>query len=258
MDRVAELMLAIHLRNMLVQKGYLGKQTGGLFTTLQIMFPEEFFDRGKAPTSGFSKAPVERFFKKKSLLMACSMAEWNPDRIPDADVRLPSLLGMFRLSKTKTVVDLPTGRTCLEETDFVRRLKAQGKTDVDLVSLKARYSEMIRKLQGQGPASLLKDTVRKEFLKQCQLHPEECTRYGFTLEGLERELKELLGDEEHVVHRVPSPVNMLTSFRADLVNDVCGGSPLFSVNYVYAIIQPMFFFEQVEEKLKKSRNPFYM
>lgn len=64
-DRIPEIVLAMHLHNMLVKKGHL-KRGVGLFDSLEMLFPSQFFAGGKAPTINFSQALLAHVGDAKS------------------------------------------------------------------------------------------------------------------------------------------------------------------------------------------------
>jgi hypothetical protein len=65
-DRIPEVVLLIHIHNMLVERGYLSRPVG-LYNTLAEVFPNAFFLNGKPPTSGFSHA-LEKLVSKTTSL----------------------------------------------------------------------------------------------------------------------------------------------------------------------------------------------
>lgn len=136
-DRVPEPMCIIHLHNMLAQKGYISRPVG-LYATFEILFKDSFFVDGNVPTSKFDQAfqarvgsprsrretfrrrelrqyvaktapdvhclmnsNMNKLFRAKSLLRLYRAADWVPDRIPDEDVPVRSILSVFRLAEAK-------------------------------------------------------------------------------------------------------------------------------------------------------------
>ncbi|KAK4210691.1 hypothetical protein QBC37DRAFT_447678 [Rhypophila decipiens] len=157
-DRTPEVTYLIHLHNMLYKRGFI-RQPVGLFASIEEMFPECFYPGGKIPDSDFDQvlfrhvaranrndrsltlqrkaaartagnnlsklfsAELNMFFKAKSDLLLYYQANWDPDRVPDAELYLGSVLLGFRLSETKRIIDPATGEPKLEETELVRRMK---------------------------------------------------------------------------------------------------------------------------------------
>src|SRR5207247_1372305 len=72
---------------------------------------------------------ANRFFKSKANLLLYRNAEWNQERIPESDIAVGSMLAMLRLGQTKRVVDPATGERRLEDTDLVRRARAEGMSE---------------------------------------------------------------------------------------------------------------------------------
>ena len=169
-DRIPEVMMIVHLHNMLVKKGYLSRPIG-LWGLLEEIFAEQFFQDGKVPDSNFSKAStsrvdatstrlqrmqrrtmsriaadshdihgmhdpsLNRFFNATPHLLLYRNAGYNPDRIPDKDVSIFSSLALMRLAQTKQVVDPATGTWRLEETDLVKRARKIGMSDEIMLGL---------------------------------------------------------------------------------------------------------------------------
>lgn len=156
-DRMPEPVLAVHLHNMLVQKGYIAEPVG-LYTSLQHIFQEALFDHGTVPTSNFAAALMvhtkarsdplatrrrmaqrqvaqsqsadihaildvrhNTFFTLKPNLILYREAHWNTERIPESDITIASILALMRLSQTKQFIDPDTGKRRFEPTELVRR-----------------------------------------------------------------------------------------------------------------------------------------
>lgn len=270
LDRTPEVLLAVHLHNMLVQTGYLARPVG-LYATLQDLFAAAFFDGGQAPTKDFDAALLQHtdafraaarrrpcrpprtgsaanavaperngLFTKKSYLVACSTAGWDVDRIRDADVRVPSILGVLRLGRTKHVRDPATGQWRMADTDLVRLLRAEGRTEESLLAIQPLYARLVealgpRRMQGPTDAErCLPPAVREGILPP-----------GWTLAG---------GGSGKATLSGP---NLLAMLRTDLVSDVCGQLPLSSFDYVWGMVQCMMLFERFEVQLQAMRHPVF-
>lgn len=154
-DHHPEPILAVHLHNMLVQKGYI-KEPVGLYATLASFFPECFFASGQAPKSDFLaalmsktseaasavhrrrlrsrqlahsdmsdlreifKADHNHTFVKKSNLGLYHETDGNVESISESDITVFSVLALIRLSQVRQYTD-ETGQRRLEETELVRR-----------------------------------------------------------------------------------------------------------------------------------------
>ncbi|KAJ2996581.1 hypothetical protein NUW58_g928 [Xylaria curta] len=258
LDKLPEPVLLVHLHNMLVQKGYIAEPVG-LYASFQDLFPKAFFIDGKVPTSNFGEAMQARvaesrvrrsrarrtledvkdlntnwFFKTKSYLMACHGAGWNPDRIPDSDILMPSMLGIYRISQTKHIADPITGQKRMEDTDLVNRARAKGLSEEDLMSwstfphLKAREEQPL-------PEALREALVPK----------------GYSTGNL----PELGGKGSN---RKLSSQDLLDLLKLDISNDICGDIPLSSLNYLWTMARFMMLFHGFESELGKLRNPLYV
>lgn len=157
-DRMSEPVLAVHLHNMLVQKGYIAEPVG-LYKSLQHIFQKALFDHGAVPTSNFAAALIvhikarndplatrrriaqrqkvaqsqsadihaildvrhNTFFTLKPNLILYREAHWNTERIPESDITISSMLALMRLSQTKQFIDPDTGKRRFKRTELVRR-----------------------------------------------------------------------------------------------------------------------------------------
>ncbi|CZR62580.1 uncharacterized protein PAC_12477 [Phialocephala subalpina] len=155
---------AVHLYNMLANKGYTDN-TNGLFALLTEHFSTEFFPRGKVLIADFGKSflynkhcgpaslngdrpnrnrvrnrqsrearsitdflnPVaNQFFKIKTLLRLYREADWDPDRISEEDIPIPSYLAILRLSQAKHHIDPTSGKKFFEETPLPLYMTARS------------------------------------------------------------------------------------------------------------------------------------
>ncbi|WEW56192.1 hypothetical protein PRK78_001629 [Emydomyces testavorans] len=269
-DEIPEPMCLIHLHNMLVQKGYITKPVG-LYASLQELFPSSFFASGKVPTSNFSEAlfavlgetnsrrvvfnrkslrrqaaqtsdihgllstSLNRFFKTKSLLTLYRGADWVPDRIPDEEVPLVSLLAILRIGQTKRVTDPATGKTVLQETELVKRARSMGMDDATMMMMSSIPES--GEIQ-ETPESIL-STLPEGYKPGRMLTAK---RSGSAFNGSTLSSREVL-----------------TILKRDLMSDVSSVvRPLSSLNYVCVTVQFMFLFQRIEDELKRLRNPLWV
>jgi len=109
---------------------------------------------------------LDRFYRdsgitqERSALISYREAEWNPGRIADADVVPQSALGWIRLQQTARVLEKDTGRFRLEETELVKRLRANPEVRglEDRMAQLPRFSETLTKAEARlyrnGPSGL--------------------------------------------------------------------------------------------------------
>ncbi|KAI1434363.1 hypothetical protein GGR50DRAFT_687666 [Xylaria sp. CBS 124048] len=262
LDALPEPILLVHLHNMLVRQGYIDEPVG-LYASFTELFPTAFFADGRIPTSKFGEALQARvaglklprrgerrsfddakdrnpshFFKTKSYLMACHESGWNPDRIPDCDVPMPSLLGIYRISQTRRIVDSITGRKRLADTDLVRRARAQGITEKELLAWDSFSSGM-----GKGKHPLTDQLP-------------QAVRDALVPEGYK--VGNLPDTGSRAASRSLSGPDLLELLKLDISNDICGDIPLSSLNYVWTMCRFMMLFHQFEKELSKVRNPLYV
>lgn len=269
-DRIPEPTLIMHLHNMLVKKGYLEREVG-MWGTLEGLLQDAFFPNG-VPTSGFHKALRDRvgqrndrttlrqrqavirdkttdihkiltasfnnFFKTKSVLIMYYDAQWIPDRIPDSDVPIPSLLYVLRLSDTGRDTDPTTKEQHLRETNLVKRAKAQGWTDKELLQLASVP------LSEPGDGGDATEVLRRHItdLKDYKSGP---SRNPYRISE-EKEASQLQGRA------------LLEFLRADIFADVCGSNPLSSLNLVMVTAHMMVLFMLFEDRFEEARHPLWV
>ena len=268
-DRIPEPFLLVHLHNMLVQKGYITNPVG-IFASLEDMFATTFFVGGKCPVADFDKAlmaqidqtggrrahferrgirrnmarsavdihglldlSANRFFTTKSILVLYRQADWDLDRIPDTEVPWPSLLALSRLSCVKQTTDTLTGARILHENDIAKRARDSGTNDADLIRMASSVGQLSTK-EPIPPAIL--DTV-----------PE-----GFSMASLDTSLL-----TKHSRGNLYGRA-LLTFVKQDVHDDVRGTRPLSSLNLVWVLSRFLMLFMQIEERLKKLRNPLWV
>ncbi|KAI0863800.1 hypothetical protein F4860DRAFT_50384 [Xylaria cubensis] len=259
LDTLPEPVLLVHLHNMLVQKGYIAEPVG-LYASFEELFPKAFFIDGKVPTSNFGKAlqarvaesqsrrfrpqrtindikelKINKFFKTKTYLMTMHETGWNPERVLDSDIPMPSVLGSYRLSQTKHIADPITGQKRMDDTDLVNRARARGISEQDLMKLSTVIPQNIRGEQS------ISDAIREAVVPK-----------GYTIGNLPE-------PGSNSGNRDLSGPDLLDLLKVDIINDICGDIlPLSSLNYVWTMVRFMMQFRQFETELNKLRNPLYV
>lgn len=255
-DKLPEPILMLHLHNMLVKTGHL-KHPITLWATLQELLSEALFVDGKAPNKKFLQALRARirewrvgraktkanedfwtlrkniFFKRSSLLLLLNAAGWNPDRIPDKEISMPSSLALHRVSLRKPVTDPVTGRKYMEDTEIVKRARKVFSEEqiVESVLEVPRKRKENRAKANHGERSIIPDGYSQSTL----------TRAG----GREAQIG-------------VTTLEMLELIKLDICNDVNGTIPLSALNWVWVMTRCMALFLQFEEVLKKARHPIYI
>ncbi|KAK3317561.1 hypothetical protein B0T19DRAFT_435196 [Cercophora scortea] len=294
-DKLPDITYMVHLHNMLHQRGFI-KQPVGLYASLEEFFPKCFYEGGKIPTSDFADAlarhgkyvnqamrlrhretklvandagstiheligvDLNAVFTVKSDLILYHQANWNPDRIPDADIPLASLLQGLRLSQTKRVVDPATGKLTFEETDLVRRMREQKGKDAspDFLNEMAHRFETKSPLPGQprgvpglpgggvGADWQIPESVRQQILQQ---FPGYELKTGLPVRGQQA---------PHTIagHEIGDDI-LLDMYKMDLQRDVCGVAPRSSLNYAWVTARIKTTLMQIEAALKKGRYSLY-
>lgn len=170
------------------------------------------------------KLSATNFFKTKSFLMACQVAGWNVDRVPDSDLRLESFMSGYRIGQAKRTIDPTTGRKRVEDTDLVNRLRARGVSDEEL--------EEWPTIGPCEPIQGMRHIIR-----------EVAVLAGYTPTDLSDSPS--MQTHQHLTSR-----NLLHYVRKDIYEDVCGTVPFSSLGYMQ--------FDRMEAELKRIRNPLYI
>ncbi|KAJ4380423.1 hypothetical protein N0V85_008737 [Neurospora sp. IMI 360204] len=248
--------------------GYLDKPID-LFESLQRLFQSGFFQNGKIPVADYGVAlsefliPLEKKVLNKkgkirfpsgfgvpccvtipyeSFLVLLREANWNVDKISDAEVPLSSLLAKLRIAQTDQIFDLDTGKRRLKETVLVKRAKA------------AFISEGLA--EGLAEEKLL---AIAEALEEFNL--------------VEKQQAEFSADEvvyttpqSHQVHFARSPSSAqcpreevsnsewLDFMKVDIMADVDGDHPLCGLNLAWLTCYMIEIFDVVERELFELRN----
>lgn len=271
-DRMPEPFLLVHLHNMLVQKGYVAPAVG-LFASLEDIFPTTFFVDGKKPVADFDEAltarigqtggrrahferrgirrnatrsavdihglldlSANRIFTTKSSLVLYRQAEWDLDRIPDAEVPWPSLLALSRLACTKQITDPLTGAKTMQETDIVKRARAAGIKNAEILRMASSVEHLTT--ERPVPAEIL-DTLPEGYSHSRMGGPNTSPL------------------KKNTQSNFPSR-DLLTLVKRDVHDDVCGTRPLSSLNLVWVTSRFLMLFMQIEERLKELRNPLWV
>ncbi|KAM5356712.1 hypothetical protein ACJ41O_003358 [Fusarium nematophilum] len=252
-EHIPEPLLLIHLHNMLGQTGRLARPVG-LYQTVEDLFKERVFVDGKPPTSDFCPSPsrkkarstgeiheflnpdANQIFRQKSNLMLYREAYWNPDGIPDVDLTFDSMLFFRRLGRVKSVD--PVAKNRLEDTVLVRRAKAAGISEKDILNLVDMMS-VVRGSQPVIPASAVESIIPKGYKAR--------SAEGFnSATGGAKATGELSG------------INLLGPIKFDVANDVAETRPLSSSNYISATFVLIMLFTKIEDRLKEVGNASYV
>ncbi|KAK4615645.1 hypothetical protein CLAFUW4_10071 [Fulvia fulva] len=287
-DNMPEPTLAIHLHNMLVEQSYLESPTG-LYATIVALHQDQFFPDG-IPTENFSGAlsarvnqghadraslrrrtqalardptkdihdildvKLNRFFTGKSDLMMYYDAGWAPERVPDADVRLKSILYMMRVMSTERMIDPETGERRLKETELVKRA-SRDRDRKHASMLQDVASGSILEAQRHAAATDVDDDAA--FTEAAMRQIPALNEYKLPPPG--RDPYNL-----HQEQKKKRPVadaqgrDLLTLLRPDLFADVCGNNPVSSVNYVWVTCIIIMLFVKIEDHFSKARHPLWI
>jgi hypothetical protein len=264
LDQFPEAILLVHLHNMLVQTGRIPRPvTGTLYTAFEELFLIAFYPECKVPTTNFGAAlqarvveasprrsaprhsgrgtlddvmrlSTTRFFKNKSFLLACEVAGWNIDRVPDSDLNLESFLVRYRICETKHTVDPVTGLRRMEDTALVNRMRARGYSDEYLASGRLFQSSRCNA-----------DQRLREALKKAG------SRAGYI--AVDSVKTTSIQSHAYLTGR-----DLLHLVRRDIYEDVCGMVPLSALNYMGAMAWCIHQLGRMEIELDKIPNPLYM
>ncbi|CAH0053890.1 unnamed protein product [Clonostachys solani] len=259
-DSTPELLMVIHLHNMLEKKGFL-KEPVPLWGSIALIFPDSLFHNKTPPTSNFAQAFIDHaqrkgiqnrtrnkrakdiigvldpkanvFFKTKPCTQVLRDAGWDPERIPDSDIVIPSILGAQRLSRVKRLIDPVTGEMKLEETELVRRVKKSGMSDDGVVAIAC--SMAIRN------ASInIKQAHQAQRMKEYVASAPE-------MQGLSGQLGK----------RGETTLDCLQQSMWDIGIAINGDFPAMGLSFLWPTTFVYLFFMSVEEELREKQNPLY-
>ncbi|KAJ3579357.1 hypothetical protein NPX13_g1213 [Xylaria arbuscula] len=259
LDELPEPLLLVHLHNMLVQKGYIAEPIH-LYAKFQALFETSLFVDGKVPTSHFYKALRTRaiklyllhpsaqqtvkdmkkhmnnyIFNTKPLLILCNEAGWDPDRIPDNALPMPSRLAAHRAAQAKPITDPITGQKRLDETDLVKGLKACGISDEVLI-------------RHQTASSLHSNNLQNAIESKGHSSGEVCDPYSVGAHPG-------MGDGQGTLKGLGA--HLLRMLEEDITADFHGHRPICSLNFIWVMAHFLVLFGQFEDELEKLRNPVY-
>ncbi|KAL2015681.1 hypothetical protein VTK56DRAFT_5038 [Thermocarpiscus australiensis] len=157
---------------------------------------------------------------------------------------------MLRISQTKQFVDPITGRKRLEDTDLVKRARAAGISEQDLLQMAAWTGPLIssRPYQGQGqpPEDLLAALAEVDPTFANPDFRQKVRTASQSIAGAHRTSREL------------SKRDLLEFAKVDIFNDICGRLPLSGLNYIWVTAVLMMHFVSIEKELRRRRNPVYV
>jgi hypothetical protein len=271
-DDMPEPTLALHMHNMLVKKKYL--QQVGLYATMESLHEESFFPVG-VPNSDFADALIainstrsksgaskrqheavrkdltknihhildvrfNRCFTSKTTLMMHYDADWVPERIPDDEIKIPSMLYGIRLVGTERTIDPATGEKRLKETELVKRAKAQGHSEDMLLRAASLPTFSQVAADEEGAEAALAHTIAHQqgYTTGPRRNPYQVSEQKGRGDLQGRALLDLL--------------------RPDIFADVVGSKPLSSFNYFWITCHIMLLFMDVEDRLRKARHPLWV
>jgi len=177
-------------------------------------------------------------------------AGWVPEKIPDADVRLQSILYMMRVVNTERVTDPKTGERRLKETELTKRASRDAKHASVLQDI---ASGSLSQLQGRADD----DDDDAAFAEATFRQIPELDDY--TLPSPRRDPYNL-----HQEQKKKSPLanpqgrDLLDLLRPDLFADICGNNPLSSINYVWVTCIIIILFLKIEDVFSKARHPLWV
>lgn len=286
-DDMPEPVLAVHLHNMLVQKGYITEPVS-LYKHLQHIFQQTLFSQGAVPTSNFAatlKAQIQRrsntfavrrklaqrreisrsqsadnhtildvrhnmFFTFKPNLILCREADWNPELVPERDITVGSKLGIMRLSQVKQLVDPKTGKRRFEHTELVRRhlaAKVDGKPVYDEETLLDVVDGWKIKSRGFTELDEPPKGMGGEFY--------ELFSSSYSNANELRSRNQVTGGGTPLEVRGSDLLDMM---KVDTHADIAGNNPVVSLNYAWVTVRIMLLFHFIEEKLRERKNPVYL
>ncbi|KAI7344544.1 hypothetical protein KC320_g8778, partial [Hortaea werneckii] len=274
-DEMPEPTLILHMHNVLVKKGFLNRGVG-LYDSLQQLLPGAFF-QDKVPNDNFPDALTQRvsrgreqavvshrrrkaearredldvhrlldlnfnrFFTVKSELMKYFDAGWVPQRIPDREVRIPSLLFAARVNQTERIVDPATGEKKLKDTEFVQRSRAEGHPEEFLLQMSAvslGHSEPAR--EDIEAIRNMSSSSKDEIPAPGPPPPDPYALHDKTPRRSN-----------------PQGSALLDLLRVDILSDICGQHPLSALNFIWITMHMLILFSTIEDRFRTAQDPLW-
>ncbi|KAK3689338.1 hypothetical protein B0T22DRAFT_513680 [Podospora appendiculata] len=180
---------------------------------------------------------VNAVFTVKSELVMYYQANWNPDRIPDTDLTIGSLLASQRLSQTRRVVDPATGKVAFEETELVRHLRALEQQGDDgqsgFLDLMAQLFEAKPPVADGQPHGSSRPTSTAQAADDDpepirQKIMQEFPGYDTARRIDQPSARGLLAPRMFGEYAISDDDLLDAVYKADLTRDICGVAPLSS------------------------------
>ncbi|KAF2712349.1 hypothetical protein K504DRAFT_371948 [Pleomassaria siparia CBS 279.74] len=183
-------------------------------------------------------ADLNQLFRVKSDLMMYYDADWAPEQIPDSAVRIPSMLYAIRLMSTERVMDPVTGEKRLKETELVKRAKARGQNDAALLEAASISVPGLDDDNKDYEAFMRRVAELKDYKMGPRRNPYHLSE--------QKKRGQLQG------------CALLGVLRLDVFADVCGNTPVSSLNYVWITFHIMLLFMKVEDRFRETRHPLWV
>lgn len=253
-DNLLEIVFIIHIHNMLIQKGALHKPIR-LYQLLQDMYPVAFFKDGKPPTRNFLNAVVERVNADRRELRVELQRHRQRNNLQLNNMELDKFFNSEKnkFFKTNTL------------------LTACHMADWDLERIPERDMPSESSLMGMIPSdsSGQRQTQRLKLLRLQEDEEPEADHTSDTVRGAcDRPVPNRALDPKD--HSLPlhalsmqkarmSTRQTLESFKADLIQDVCGARrPLSNVNHGALYCEIARLLQGFERRLAQERHPGYV
>ncbi|OTA94663.1 hypothetical protein M434DRAFT_394464 [Hypoxylon sp. CO27-5] len=282
-DRVPEIMMLMHLHNLLVVKRYIS-QPLNLYVALQAIEPTAFFADGKIPSLNsracdfrdaflartrkhtshrvsFERPSIvrairkgdvhailnpdaNRFFKTRPHVLGYRQADWNFERILDKDAK-PDILTTLKMELAKQHAGEPA-------TDKVRNADSHADCGPKCTSSDDEASAEISSVF-HGSRSEINPSE-----PECEELPD--SKQPTT--GSTSDINNKAGTTVHTNRAgdgiIFSGRDLLRVLKHDIVSEVCGNQFHLSFNAIWILAFCSDLFEKIETRLEEQKDPLYL
>jgi hypothetical protein len=165
-------------------------------------------------------------------------AGWVPEQIPDSAVRIPSMLYMVRLMYTERLTNCVTKKKSLKETELVKRVKARGRTDEEILE-EASVALPVIAAQSENTDEMMSS------MSDFQDYRPGPTRDPYQV-SKDKDASQFQGSA------------LIDFLRLDVFADICGRDPVSSLNLVMITNHMFFLFMEIEDRFREARHPLWV
>ncbi|KAM7210225.1 hypothetical protein V8F06_014388 [Rhypophila decipiens] len=291
-DCLPQILLLVHLHNMLARKGYIHPPLG-LYQTIEDLFREQFFKDGQVPSSNFAEALMHvagdaggdatRLRRRRQ-----QMESFSPEQMAQPGSHVHRILAVERnvIFKQNSIL------TLFRHADWNMDLIPEEKIPLVAALAGLRLSQVKPVVDPATGKKTLPDTSLVRRARKRGMDDKTITQMCAALHTLGggktagfaemmgsgvREAVSALFPPDYADFETPPPLDssarsssnnqtgqgldsaeLLGVLKVDFLRDICGNFPLSSFNYVWCAARLLITFAGIEQSLREMRNETYM